>query len=66
MRELEEEFIEWMDFSLIEKNQRAEILRAVSAELRGGPRTGLAPYEQDSVLCFKQRDLAIVGRKLGA
>jgi hypothetical protein len=66
VRDLEEELIEWMDFSLTEKNHREELLRAVRAELRGGPRTGLAPYEQDSVLCFKQRDLAIVGRKLGA
>jgi len=63
-RDLEEELIEWMDFSLTEKEHRQRILRAVSAELSGGPKTGLAPYEQDSVLYFKQLDLAIVGRKL--
>ena len=63
-RDLEEELVEWMDFSLTEKEHREQILRAVSAELKGGPKTGLAPYEQDSVLCFMQRDLSIVGRKL--
>jgi ubiquinone/menaquinone biosynthesis C-methylase UbiE len=65
MRDLEEELIEWMDFSLTENEHREEILRAVDAELKGGPKTGLAPYEQDSVLYFKQRDLALVGRKRG-
>ena len=63
-RDLEEELVEWMDFSRTEKVQREEILRGVTNELLGGPKTGLAPYEQDSVLCFKQRDLALVGRKL--
>jgi ubiquinone/menaquinone biosynthesis C-methylase UbiE len=63
-RDLEEELIEWMDFSLTEKKRREQILRAVSAELRGGPKTGLSPYERDSVSYFKQRDLAIVGCKL--
>jgi ubiquinone/menaquinone biosynthesis C-methylase UbiE len=65
VRDLEEKLIEWMDFSLTEKEHREEILRALSAELGGGPKTGLAPYEQGSVFCFKQRDLAIVGRKPG-
>jgi hypothetical protein len=63
-RDLEEELVEWMDFSLTEKERREEILRATSDELSGGSKTGLAPYERDSVLCFRQRDLAIVGRKL--
>ncbi len=63
-RVLEENLIEWMDFSLAEKEHRAAILRAVRAELNGGPKTGLSPYEQDSVLCFKQLDLSILGRKL--
>lgn len=63
MRDLEEELIDWMDFSLTEKKHREEILRAVNAELAGGPRTGLAPFEHGSVLCFKQRDLAVVVRK---
>jgi ubiquinone/menaquinone biosynthesis C-methylase UbiE len=62
-RDLEEELVEWMDFSLTENTHREEILRAVRAELSGGPKTGLAPYEQNSRLCFKQRDLAIVGRR---
>jgi len=61
-RDIEEELVEWMDFSLTEKSHREEILQAVSAELAGGPKTGLAPYERDSLLCFRQRDLAIVGR----
>lgn len=65
VRGLEEELVEWMDSSLTEKEHREEILRAVGAELGGGPKTGLAPYEQGSVFCFKQRDLAIVGRKPG-
>ena len=63
MRELEEELIEWMDFSLTEKKHRERILRAVRAELSGGRGTGLAPHERESTLCFMQRDLAIVGRK---
>ncbi|MCZ6664643.1 MAG: hypothetical protein O7B81_05005, partial [Gammaproteobacteria bacterium] len=63
-RVLEEQLIEWMDFSLTEKEHREEILRAVRAELNGGPKTGLSPYEEDSVLCFKQLDLSILGRKL--
>jgi SAM-dependent methyltransferase len=63
-RVLAEELGEWMDFSLTEKARRDEILRAVSAELDGGPKTGLAPREQDSVLLFTQIDLSFVGRKL--
>jgi ubiquinone/menaquinone biosynthesis C-methylase UbiE len=60
---LENEFIEWMDFSLTKKEDREEILLAVQAELNGGPKTGLRAYEEDSVLCFDQLGLAIVGRK---
>jgi predicted protein tyrosine phosphatase len=63
MRDLEEELVEWMDFSLTEKKHRERILRAVRAELSGGRETGLAPYDRESTLCFMQRDLAIVGRK---
>ncbi len=62
-RALENEFIEWMDFSLTQKEHREEILRAVRAELSGGPKTGLSPYEADGVLCFNQLGLSIVGRK---
>jgi ubiquinone/menaquinone biosynthesis C-methylase UbiE len=62
-RNLEEELIEWMDFSLTTAKHREKILQAVKVELDGGPRTGLAPYERGSTLCFTQRDLAIVGRK---
>jgi ubiquinone/menaquinone biosynthesis C-methylase UbiE len=62
-RDLEEELTEWMDFSLTEAAHREEILRAVRTELRGGPKTGLAPYERGASLCFRQRDLAIVGRR---
>lgn len=63
-RPIEEHLIEWMDFSLTEEKQRQEILRAVKAEMGGGPKTGLEPYQRDSLLCFAQRDLAIVGQKL--
>jgi len=66
MRDLEEELIEWMDFSLTERRHRAEILKAVTDELGGGPQTGLSPYERESILCFTQRDLSIVGRKLAS
>ena len=67
MRDLgEEELVEWMDFSLTEKRDREEILLAVRAELEGGPETGLAPYERESVLYFRQRDLSILGRKLAS
>ena len=64
-RDIEEELVEWMDFSLTRDEDRAEILRAVSEERRGGAKTGLAPYERGSVLCFRQRDASVVGRKLG-
>ncbi len=63
-RVLAEELHEWMDFSLTQKERREEILRAVSAELAGGPKTGLSPREEDSVLVFQQLDLSIVGKKL--
>jgi ubiquinone/menaquinone biosynthesis C-methylase UbiE len=62
-RGIVEELIEWMDFSLTEERHREEILRAVRSELHGGPKTGLAPFERDATLCFRQRDLAIVGRR---
>jgi ubiquinone/menaquinone biosynthesis C-methylase UbiE len=63
MRDLgEEDLVEWMDFSLTEKRDREEILLAVRTELDGGPETGLAPYERDSTLYFRQRDLSILGR----
>ena len=63
-RALQENLSEWMDFSLTEKEHREQILRAVHAELNGGLETGLSPYEEDSVLYFKQLDLSILGRKL--
>jgi ubiquinone/menaquinone biosynthesis C-methylase UbiE len=62
-RVLENEFVEWMDFSLTGKQQREEILRAVHAELGGGPKTGLGAYEKNSVLCFNQLGLSIIARK---
>jgi ubiquinone/menaquinone biosynthesis C-methylase UbiE len=62
-RPLAEELVEWMDFSLTEKVRREEILSAVRDELAGGPKTGLSPREEDSVLYFEQIDLSIVGRK---
>ncbi len=43
---------------------RNEILNAVSAELNGGTKTGLAHCQRDSVLYFSQLDLALTGRKL--
>jgi SAM-dependent methyltransferase len=63
-RPIEEHLIAWMEFSLTGAAQRQEILRAVNAEMAGGPKTGLEPYQRDSLLCFSQRDLSIVGRKL--
>lgn len=65
-RILENEFTEWMDFSLTEKKHREEILRAARAELSGGPKTGLSPYVKNDVLCFEQLGLSIVGRKQSA
>jgi len=62
-RPLEEPLVEWMDFSRTENLRRHEILRAVEAELEGGPRTGLQPHSRDATLYFTQRDMAIVGRK---
>ena len=62
-RVLNNEFIEWMDFSLTEKEHREEILRAARAELGGGPKTGLAPHLEGTVLCFNQLGVSIVGRK---
>ena len=63
-RELEESVLEWMDFSLTQEKHREEILHALNQELEGRMRTGLAPYTRDSVLYFRQRDAAIVGRKI--
>ncbi len=63
-RKIQEELIEWMDFSRTEKEHRERILEAVRAELVGGPPTGLGPYESDSTAYFVQQDLAIVGRKV--
>jgi len=62
-RDLKEELLEWMDFSLTEKEHREKILVAVNTELGGGPKTGLAPCEKNNGLYFRQRDLAIVGCK---
>jgi ubiquinone/menaquinone biosynthesis C-methylase UbiE len=62
-RDIEESVVEWMDFSLTREKHREEILQALNEELNGGARTGLAPYTRDSVLYFRQRDAAIVGRK---
>jgi ubiquinone/menaquinone biosynthesis C-methylase UbiE len=63
-RDIEEGVVEWMDFSLTEEKSRDEILRALTEEMAGGARTGLAPHTRDSVLYFRQRDAAIVGRKI--
>ena len=62
-RALENEFVEWMDFSLTEKQHREKILRAVRNELDGGPKTGLDAYAKDSVLCFNQLGLCVIARK---
>ena len=43
--------------------RRHEILRAVEAELEGGPRTGLQPYTREETLYLTQRDMSLVGRK---
>ena len=64
-RDIEEAVLEWMEFSLTREGDRAEILQALTEELRGGAKTGLAPYERDSALYFRQRDASVVGRKLG-
>jgi len=64
-RDIEESVLEWMDFSLTHEDGREEILRALAEELGGRGETGLAPYERDAVLYFRQRDAAIVGRRIG-
>jgi len=65
-RQYEEPVVEWMDFSLTEKPHREEILGALADELKGGPTTGMSPVERDSVLYFRQQDIAVVGRKNGS
>jgi hypothetical protein len=62
-RDYEEAVVEWMDFSLTQDRHREAILLALREELKGGTKTGMAPAERDSVLYFRQRDAAIVGRK---
>jgi ubiquinone/menaquinone biosynthesis C-methylase UbiE len=62
-REYEEPVVAWMDFSLTEDRHREAILLALKDELKGGTKTGMAPVERDSLLYFRQRDAAIVGRK---
>ncbi len=64
-RQYQEPVVKWMDFSLTEKEHREEILGALAEELNGGTTTGLAPVERDSVLYFRQQDIAVVGRKKG-
>jgi len=63
-RDIEESVVEWMDFSLTQEKNRDEILHALNEEMAGGTSTGLAPYTRDSVLYFRQRDAAVIGRKL--
>jgi ubiquinone/menaquinone biosynthesis C-methylase UbiE len=63
-RDIQESVVEWMDFSLTQEKHRDEILHALNEELNGGARTGLAPYTRNSVLYFKQREAAIVGKKI--
>ena len=62
-RTLENEFIEWMDFSLTGEKHQQEILHSARAELGGGPKTGLTPYMEDGVFRFRQLGLSIVGHK---
>jgi ubiquinone/menaquinone biosynthesis C-methylase UbiE len=62
-REYEEPLVAWMDFSLTEDRHREAILLALREELKGSTKTGMAPVERDSLLYFRQRDAAIVGRK---
>ncbi|MEE9231029.1 MAG: methyltransferase domain-containing protein [Acidobacteriota bacterium] len=62
-RDIEEPVVEWLDFSLTPQTDRDELLRAIDQDLNGGPKTGLSPYKRNSVLYFKQRDAAVVGRK---
>ncbi len=63
-RDIQESVVEWMDFSLTQEKHRKEILHALNEELNGGAKTGLTPHTRDSVLYFRQRDAAIVGRKI--
>jgi SAM-dependent methyltransferase len=62
-RILDNEFVEWMDFSLTETPHREAVFHAVHVELNGGPKTGLGACEKDGVLCFSQLGLAVIGRK---
>ena len=62
-RDIEEAVLDWLEFSLTPPRDRDELLRAINQELHGGPKTGLSPYERNSVLYFRQRDAAVVGRK---
>jgi hypothetical protein len=63
-RDIEEEVLSWLDFSLTAQKCREQILHALNEELKGRVRTGLFPFKKGSVLYFKQRDAAVVGRKI--
>jgi ubiquinone/menaquinone biosynthesis C-methylase UbiE len=57
-RDIEESLVEWMDFSLTERKHREELLRAVSAELKGRARTGRG-WTQDMTRCCKLYEAAL-------
>ena len=63
-RDIEEAVSGWLDFSVTPPECREQILHALKEELKGRVRTGLFPFEKGSVLYFKQRDAAVVGRKI--
>jgi ubiquinone/menaquinone biosynthesis C-methylase UbiE len=63
-RDIEEAVLDWLDFSLTPQKNREQTLHALNEELKGHLRTGLFPFKKGSVLYFKQRDAAVVGRKI--
>ncbi len=63
-RGIEEPVLGWLEFSLTPEKYRKKILHTLDEELKGLARTGLSPFKRDSVLYFRQRDGAVVGRKI--
>ncbi len=60
---IEENVLDWLNFSLTRKPDREAVIRALEEELAGGEQTGLAPFMRDGSLYFRQREAVIVGRK---
>jgi 2-polyprenyl-3-methyl-5-hydroxy-6-metoxy-1,4-benzoquinol methylase len=54
----------WLALTKTDEQASALIRQELTAELNGGPATGMQPFIQDEALCFKHTWAIVVGRKL--